>query len=295
MGAALLNLAWWLGPAHFGPLGGVPGPLTLALAALSLGVLAAGVAWASGAAMPKRRLAFLCLASALLVGHAVAWVFALGAWLAARRRTQQESRPEAVRARLHNATLYALHGALGLLLVGYGLSTYFASDVKADFAPGEAHAAGPHEARLLGVEGTPMAGSPLAASFTATVLADGVPLPVTMSYEDGPGAFYPLPSRHSTWDGDLYLNLQSITFAPGSCAPGVQAYQQGPQPCAGDRATGVRMEAKHLPGVALVWTATVLLPASMVGWMMTRREDAPAHPQNPPSPTETPAGVGDPA
>jgi cytochrome c-type biogenesis protein CcmF len=276
-GAGLVDLLFWLNPpSHIG--WGRWAWQPLFPAQILFGAAAAVVIWAalrllSGAGPPRPGWAYA--AAALLLGFGIAPLLALAGWIASRSRPLASGPVDARSwARLKQVGLYGAHLAIAVALLGYAPSTYWKEKTTADVAVGDSLSIGPAQLRLASVAVQPDAAEPaFAQSFHPRFerAGSGGALTADLGWEGQVGAHFPLPATLRAWNGDLYVNVQSVHIAASPCSGErtLTAYQAAnpPRACAADLVDRVVVDATWLPGLGLMWTSLALLLLSM-GLMM---------------------------
>ncbi|MFA5943409.1 MAG: cytochrome c biogenesis protein CcsA [Candidatus Thermoplasmatota archaeon] len=268
--AGLLDLLFWLNPpSRIGYGAWVWHPVFPAQ--LVFGLASAVVLWIAmrslAGASPKRPGLAYALA-ALLGGFGIAPILALAGWLAMRRAPLSSGPVDAKTwARLRQVGLYGAHLAVAMALLGYAPSTYWKETATADLAVGDALSIGPVDLRLTGVD--IVADGPFADKilprFERTDAAGQVS--GVLGWESQVGAHFPLPATLRAWNGDVYLNVDSVHVASSGCSDNrtIEAYQAAnpPRACATDTVDRVVVAVAWLPGLGVVWTALALFVFSM--------------------------------
>lgn len=268
--AALLDLLFWLNPpSRVGwsdwawrpvfPAQVLFGLLAMAALAVALRMLA-GVA--------PRRTGWAFALAALLGGFLVAPLLALAGWLAHRRNSLPPAPLDGKAwARLRQAGLYGAHLAVAVALLGYAPSTYWKETATLDVEVGDTIAIGPADLRLASVAVVP--DGPFAQEVRPHFIRTDARGEVSgvLVWEPQVGAHFPLPATLRTWNGDVYLNVDSVHVAESRCSDArtIAAYEAAnpPRACADDVVDRVVVEATWLPGLGLVWTALALFVLAM--------------------------------
>ena len=280
--AGLLDLLFWLNPpSRIGWGGWAWHPVFPAQ--IIFGLASAVVLWTAlrilaGASPPRPGWAYGL--AALLGGFGVAPFLALSGWLALRR-TPLTTRPMDGKAwaRMRQAGLYGAHLAIAMALLGYAPSTYWKESATSDLAVGDSVSIGPTDFRLAEVR--IVADGPFAQEilprFERTDSAGD--LVGILQWEGQVGAYFPLPVTLRTWNGDAYLNVNSVQIAESGCSDSrtISAYQAAnpPRACAGDSIDRVTVKTTWLPGLGVMWAALALLVLSMA---LILRADAAVNP-----------------
>jgi cytochrome c biogenesis factor len=268
--AALLDLVFWLNPPSrigWGDWAWHPVfPVQVVFGFAAVVVLWTALRLLVGASPPRPGWAYAL--AALLGGFGIAPILALAGWLAQRRQpTTTAPLDEKAWMRLRQVGLYGAHLAVAIVLLGYAPSTYWKETSTFDLEVGDPLAIGPAELRLAGVDIEPD------GPFAETILprferTDGAgELSGILGWEGQVGAHFPLPSTLRLWNGDLYLNVESVHVSESRCSGErtIAAYEAAnpPRACAGDTVDRVVVQATWLPGLGLVWTALAIFVLSM--------------------------------
>ncbi len=267
--AGLLDLLFWLNPPSrigWGSWTWHPIFPIQALALLAIVVLWVAIRMLAGS--PPRRTGWAFALAALLGGFAVAPLFALAGWLATRR-TPLESKVMDGKTwlRVRQVGLYGAHLAVALALLGYAPSTYWKETQTADLAIGDVLDVGPVELRLAAVD--IVADGPFAQTIVPRFdrVDEAGELSGVLGWERQVGAYFPLPATLRAWNGDAYVNVDSVHISESRCSGErtIEAYQAAnpPRACAGDNVDRVTVAAAWLPGLGVVWTALALFVVSM--------------------------------
>ncbi|HUR25578.1 MAG TPA: cytochrome c biogenesis protein CcsA [Candidatus Thermoplasmatota archaeon] len=269
--AGLLDLLFWLNPPSRIGWGAWTWHPVFPMQVL-FGLAAAAVLWTSlrllaGAA--PRRTGWAFGLAALLGGFGVAPVLALAGWLALRR---QPSTPGPVNhkawARLRQAGLYGAHLAVAVTLLGYAPSTYWKESATLDLGIGDTVDVGGAHLRLTSIDIA--AGGAFADAIHPRFERTDSPgsLSGILRWEPQVGAHFPLPATLRAWNGDVYVNVDSVHVAASRCSGErtIAAYEAAnpPRACAGDTVDSVTIQATWLPGLGVVWTALALFVLSML-------------------------------
>ncbi len=266
--AALLDVAFWLNPPSRIGLGvwslHVAWPIQVPMGAIALYVLWQSHRILAGAA--PRRPDHIHLLAGLLGAYFVAPLLAATAWLLRRRTLGPAPLDAKAKARLRQVALYGLHLAVALALVGYAASTHFQSEATVDIPLGATVAAAGTQLAFEGARLDSEPGTPFAAAIEPRFSTPDGKVAGHLGWEDQVGAHFPLPATLRTWDRDLYVQVESVTLAPGACPESggtVEAYQASGRVCLTDTVESVRLTAKTLPGISLVWAALALFVSYM--------------------------------
>ncbi|MHB1261215.1 MAG: cytochrome c biogenesis protein CcsA [Thermoplasmatota archaeon] len=267
--AGLLDLVFWLNPPSrigWGAWTWHPVFPVQALALLAIVVLWVAIRMLAGA--PPRRTGWAFALAAILGGFAVAPLLALAGWLVCRRRPVEARAMDAKSwLRVRQVGLYGAHLAVALALLGYAPSTYWKETQTADLAVGDLVAVGPVELRLTAVN--IVADGPFAQTIVPRFdrVDEAGAVSGILGWERQVGAYFPLPATLRAWNGDAYLNVDSVHIAESRCSGErtIEAYQAAnpPRACAGDSIDRVTVAAAWLPGLGVVWAALALFVVSM--------------------------------
>jgi cytochrome c biogenesis factor len=268
--AGLLDLLFWLNPPSrigWGDWAWHPVfPAQVVFGFASLVVLWTALRILAGASPPRPGWAYAL--AALLGGFGVAPILALAGWLLLRRQPLTTAPMDGKTwARLRQVGLYGAHLAVAVALLGYAPSTYWKDSATFDVAVGDSLALGPADLRLVAVD--LKADGPFAQAILPRFERSdgGGGLSGILEWESQVGAHFPLPSTMRLWNGDLYLNVDSVHVSESRCTGErtITAYEAAnpPRACAGDTVDRVVVQATWLPGLGLVWTALALFVLSM--------------------------------
>lgn len=169
------------------------------------------------------------------VGAAIAW------WL-------REETPDKRRQKSRQVAVYGTHFMVGLLFVGYALSTYFIVIERDEVQLGENLAFGDDEIQFTDVQ------YELDRGRAEQILPQFETSKGTMAgilyYEPQNGAYFPLPSTIRTLGSDQYLNVESVCFENGCATVFEPAFPRAP-----GEPTSASIVIRELPGVSLVWAS----------------------------------------
>ena len=286
--AGLLDLLFWLNPPSrigWGEWAWHPAfPAQIFFGLASAVVLWTALRILAGASPPRPGWAYAL--AALLGGFGVAPILALAGWLALRRNPLTTGALDGKAwARLRQAGLYSAHLAVAVALLGYAPSTYWKETTTADVAVGDTLSIGPAEFRLAGVD--LVADGPFAQNILPRLERTDSPgrLSGVLQWEPQVGAHFPLPATLRAWNGDVYVNVDSVHVSQSPCSDPrtIEAYQAAnpPRACAADTVDRVALQATWLPGLGVVWTALALFVLSMA--LILRADAALAEARLPPA------------
>ncbi|HJQ93040.1 MAG TPA: cytochrome c biogenesis protein CcsA, partial [Candidatus Thermoplasmatota archaeon] len=268
--AGLLDLLFWLNPPSrigWGEWAWHPTfPAQLVFGLASAIVLWTALRILAGASPPRPGWAYGL--AALLGGFGIAPLLALAGWLALRR-TPLTTAPVGGKAwaRLRQAGLYGAHLAVAVALLGYAPSTYWKETTNADLAVGDSLQVGTADLRLAAVEVLPDGAFAQAIQPRFERTDSPGELRGILVWEPQVGAHFPLPATLRAWNGDVYVNVDSVHVSDSRCSSErtIAAYEAAnpPRACAGDSVDRVTVQATWLPGLGLVWTALALFVLSM--------------------------------
>ncbi|MFA5943532.1 MAG: cytochrome c biogenesis protein CcsA [Candidatus Thermoplasmatota archaeon] len=288
--AALLDLVFWVNPPSnvgYGAFTWHPvWPAQLIFGALS--VLALLMAQRNLAGHAKGWQVYVL--TAVLGGFYVSPILAVAAWILRRRDSAPDVKLSAAKARLNGVAMQGLHVAFVLGIVGFALSTYFTHEQTSTLATGDELAVGPYQ---LTFNGTLYSSEPLWADEIRpqfSVERGGRDLGSVggmLYWEPQTASHFPLPVTRRAWDGDLYIDVQKVCVDGEGvdCSGGdwVEAYKTSPRIAPSQRIGAVQVNAIHLPGLALVWTAWALASYFMALRLAAQRHAA-ARPTVDPTP-----------
>jgi cytochrome c-type biogenesis protein CcmF len=272
--AALLDLVFWLSPPTVLP--GVWGwqpawpwhvPMGLLAATALVGAHRVGVGAhraAAGRTGDARAWWPYALAAAL-GGYFVAPLLAVAAYILHRRAAPKPRRWTG--ASVRSVGVYGVHFAVGLLFVGYAVSTYYDATANAELARGGSAPLGDMTVVFTVADAEAERGTPWTDRVVPrfAVRDGGIGGGTDAGTRDGSAVFYweattgshyPLPGTVRTWQGDVYVSITGVCTAP--CGDWTAAYEQSPRLNWAEPVEGVRVQLVWLPAVGLVWTSLAL-------------------------------------
>ncbi len=282
--ASLADLLFWSNPPADA---GFTVPWTLQVLLLLASV--AAVLLACRAVAAQKQTGPAALLSGILGGFLVAPALALAAFLLLRRSVAEPAKANVARARMLQASLYAVHLAVALVLAGYAASTYAKHEERAEVTATHGLDVGGFHLAYLGTGTTGPAGAgadKIRPAFAWSTHDDSGRLAGILDWEDQVQAHLPRPAIARTWTTDVYVEVEAVHAAAGGpCAPDhpdgywIQAYQ-GQVPsrvCTGAAVDAVKVRAVTLPGLGLLWGGVALAVLAMgLRLALARPASAPA-------------------